>query len=108
MIYKIAWPLVAMMLLGCAGHPPQRPAHPASARDWAGPVVVPSPRGAIIAGSPASAQEGAEIVVSDKLSLAAALALTVQHNPTLAAFAAEIEARDGAALQSGLLANPSL
>jgi cobalt-zinc-cadmium efflux system outer membrane protein len=43
-----------------------------------------------------------------KLALAEALGLTLQHNPTLAAFDQEIRARDAAALQAGLLPNPDL
>jgi len=41
-----------------------------------------------------------------KLTLPQALQLTLQHNPNLAAMAAEIEARSGLTLQAGLLANP--
>jgi cobalt-zinc-cadmium efflux system outer membrane protein len=49
-----------------------------------------------------------ETVPMDKLTLADALGLVLKHNPTLAGFAAEIRARDAAALQSGLLPNPEL
>ncbi|MDT8421992.1 MAG: TolC family protein [Desulfuromonadales bacterium] len=42
------------------------------------------------------------------LTLAEALSLTLQHSPSLAAFSEEIRSRDAAALQAGLLPNPTL
>lgn len=42
------------------------------------------------------------------LTLMQALELTLRHNPTLAAMAAEIEAKQGLTLQAGLLPNPQL
>ncbi len=43
-----------------------------------------------------------------ELGLAKALELTIRNNPALAAFAEEVRARDAAALQAGLRANPEL
>ncbi len=42
------------------------------------------------------------------LTLADALALVLEKNPTLVAYSAEIRARDAAALQAGLLPNPEI
>ncbi len=44
----------------------------------------------------------------DHLTLADALALVLEKNPTLAAYSTEIRARDAAALQAGLLPNPEI
>lgn len=49
-----------------------------------------------------------EIPAEGRLTMADALRLALQHNPTLAGFAAEIRASDAAALQAGLLPNPEL
>lgn len=46
--------------------------------------------------------------ISDQITMADALALALNKNPSLGGFSAEIRARDGAALQAGLRPNPEL
>ena len=43
---------------------------------------------------------------SDQLTMASALALALEKNPSISAFSTEIRAKDAAALQAGLLPNP--
>ena len=110
MNYRIIWVPVAVALLstGCAIRQPTMTQnvmdmtvseHEQSAgisTDKTSPVTTASP-----GVSP-------EIPTEGKLTLADALRLALQNNSSLAGFAAEIRARDAAALQSGLLPNPEL
>ena len=51
---------------------------------------------------------GPQVTVPEKIDLPSALALTLRHNSSLAAFSQEVRARDAAALQAGLLPNPEV
>lgn len=57
---------------------------------------------------PPSTSERDEIVFAEELSLGNALARALKFNPSLAAYAWQVRAREAAALQAGLLPNPEL
>lgn len=55
-----------------------------------------------------SPSEKSEIVFIEELPLGEALARALKYNPSLAAYAWQVRAREAAALQAGLLPNPEL
>lgn len=99
---------VTLLAAGCAT--PHRNSGPAMVdRDFP-PMAIPAekPTANRAAALPGLAETTGATAVVEQLSLAEALNLALQHNPTLAAFAEEIRARDAAAQQAGLLPNPDL
>ncbi len=63
---------------------------------------------AVIASTPAVAQDPPTAPEASPLTLDRAHALALEHNPELFAFSAEIQARAGETLQAGLRPNPNL
>jgi cobalt-zinc-cadmium efflux system outer membrane protein len=108
MNYRLFWiaAAVALFTAGCATQPPVT-ARNLPENNSPQPVIE-----NLAGNTPAlllSEEEPAlDSLAVAELTLADALGLALKHNPTLAGFAAEIRARDAAALQSGLLPNPEL
>lgn len=110
MDYRKFWvPVVVVLCVaGCVGQ------HPAIAPNRAETASLPinliseHPLSQIPRDVPSATEAVPQISASENLTLAKALALALQHNPTLAGFAEEIRARDAAALQAGLSPNPDL
>ena len=96
--------VVAMITAGCATQ------HPSMARNAGGEK---SPKNVFETGaggevsSSTSTSESVQ-TVPDQLTMASALALALEKNPSISAFSAEIRGKDAAALQAGLLPNPEL
>ncbi|MBA3016154.1 MAG: TolC family protein [Proteobacteria bacterium] len=99
---------IALFAAGCAT---QHPTMARSLTDTATtqPTIITEIQlSKISADSPPASEVASQSLIIEKLTLTKALALALQHNPTLAGFAEEIRARDAAALQAGLSPNPNL
>ncbi|MEW6520087.1 MAG: TolC family protein [Thermodesulfobacteriota bacterium] len=107
MNYRLFFIYAALSLFACGCAAQQRPAGQGLADRVYPPIVVPAdkPTAQGVAGL---AETTAATGMVEQLTLAEALSLALRHNPTLAAFAEEIRARDAAALQAGLPPNPDL
>lgn len=96
--------LPALGLVGCASHPCERPSPLASqpGQDLipcSGSADAPEPLSPSADGCQAPSE-------AETLDLRQALALTLQHNPELAAFAWDVRAAEARELQAGLRPNP--
>lgn len=99
---------VALFATGCAAGRSQVFPDPA---EQVSPPPALSLQGENPAGSPtadAAAGLSPADVDAKELTMATALGLSLRHNPSLAGFSAEIRAREAAAIQTGLRANPEL
>ncbi|MHB1350269.1 MAG: TolC family protein [Desulfobulbaceae bacterium] len=97
---------VALFIAGCATQPPATVQN--LPENNSPQPIVESLAGNSPALSISEEEPAPESLAVAELKLADALGLALKHNPTLAGFAAEIRARDAAALQAGLLPNPEL
>ncbi|RJX34078.1 MAG: TolC family protein [Desulfurivibrio sp.] len=107
MNYRLFFICAALSLFACGCAAQQRPAGQGLADPVYPPIVIPADK------PPAQGVAGLTVTTAatgmvEQLTLADALSLAIRHNPTLAAFAEEIRARDAAALQAGLPPNPDL
>jgi len=105
--YRLFFICAALSLFACGCAAQQRPAGQGLADPVYPPIVIPADK------PPAQGVAGLTVTTAatgmvEQLTLADALSLAIRHNPTLAAFAEEIRARDAAALQAGLPPNPDL